>query len=544
MKQDREATGGKAGRWRRAVRAPAAQAATVGLLAGIVFLAVYGIRFRELVDPSAMQEAQLARELAEGHGYTTKVLTPLDLYFDRTVRGRVEVATPPLGPLVLALFFRVFGASDGIAALASGVAYALSVVAAWALGRRLAGPAVGWLAAALYGLSATATALSISGTAAALATLLVTLAFAAALGGAPVPADPEATPAGRHANAWCVGSGGALGLAVLAESFLLPLAVPLILFIHSRRRDAWRRPALSFAVGLIVPTAPWVARNWIHTGSPLFSTRQYALVERTWTWPGRVIYQDLTWRTDWPVALVARRPMDFVRKVGRDLADERSSAAGATEFVVAGLLIGLLLLTSPDRTRRAFHLTVVGAVAVQALVGALFTPATALFACLLPAASVVVAERVLDLTRQPDTAPSRRQAAARIALPAGLLLLIVLPTLARLCAAPEQRHHSDAAAVLKAALPPNAFVMTDVPWFVAWYADRPAIELCQTDGQFDTISDSVERIDALYLSGSEESRPVAERGNWWWMAYTWRGSFKNLLPEPLPIPGAVLRVRR
>jgi 4-amino-4-deoxy-L-arabinose transferase-like glycosyltransferase len=522
------------------------QAAAVGLLAGIVFLAVYGIRFRELLDPSAMQQAQLGRELAEGRGYTTKVLTPLDLYFDRTVRGRVEVATPPLGPLVLALSFRLFGASDGSAALASGVAYVLSVVAAWALGRRLASPAVGWMAAAVYGLSATATFASVSGTPVALAALLVTLALGWALAGAQVPADAEAAPPTWHANAWCAASGGALGLSVLTESFLLPLAVPLILFVRSRHRARWRRLALWFAIGLIVPTAPWVVRNWVHTGSPLFSTRQYALVERTWTWPGRVVYQDLTWRTAWPVALAVRRPMDLVRKVGRDLAGERSSVAGATEFVVGGLLIGLLLLTSRDPTRRALHLTVVGAFALQALVGALFTPATILFACLLPAASVVVADRVLDLTRELDPAPSRHQAAARTALPAGLVLLIVIPTLGRLCAGPEQRHHSDAAAALKATLPRDALVMTDVPWFVAWYTGRPAIELCRTDEQFDTISDNVARIDAVYFSADPldpERWPFAERGNWWGMACNWRGSFKNLLRVPPPVPGAVLRVR-
>ncbi|MFQ6099317.1 MAG: glycosyltransferase family 39 protein, partial [Armatimonadota bacterium] len=166
-------------------QSPAAHGAAVALLAGAVFLVAFGARFRGLRSSEAMQQAQLARNVATGRGYVTQVISPLGLYFDRSVRNRSDVSTPPLGPLLMAIFFRAFGADDGVAALASGIAYVASVVATWALGRRLGGARVGLLAAGLYGLSGAATSASLAATPAALGASVVAAAFAAALASVP-----------------------------------------------------------------------------------------------------------------------------------------------------------------------------------------------------------------------------------------------------------------------------------------------------------------------------------------------------------------------
>ncbi|MFQ6097565.1 MAG: hypothetical protein ACE5O2_07540, partial [Armatimonadota bacterium] len=287
-------------------------------------------------------------------------------------------------------------------------------------------------------------------------------------------------------------------------------------------------------------------RNWAQTGHPLFSTRQYRLMERTWTWPGRVVYQDLTWRTDWPVTLVVRRPVDLLRKTATGIADLRVWMARATDILIVGLVVGLIVLPAPDRTRRALHVTVIGAIVLQSLVGAVLRPVSVLLLCLLPAAAAVVADHVMRLTADFSTsgAPARRSGGSRAMLVGCLVVLVLVPTLGQFGAGPQGAFPRETMSALARRLPPDAIVMTDVPWAVAWYTGHPAIELCRTDEQFDTISDDVARIDALYFSSDPRSWPVAQRGEWWLMAYNAPRNFKNLLRVPSPAPGAVLRVRR
>ena len=90
------------------------------LLRGLLFLVlvcgIFGFyaagRFRGLKDPGAMDAAQVARNLAEGRGFTTSCIRPADFWcMDRAgyslPEGRCpELRQSPLYPFVLSACFR------------------------------------------------------------------------------------------------------------------------------------------------------------------------------------------------------------------------------------------------------------------------------------------------------------------------------------------------------------------------------------------------------------------------------------------------------
>src|SRR5881296_2277358 len=96
-------------------------------VAVILMLIVIAGKFQTLQQPTAWEHAQLARHLAEGDGFVTSVVRPLSLVFKPQVPNHPDLYNAPGHPLAEAIFFRVFGSSDKIAALAGAVLWLVSV---------------------------------------------------------------------------------------------------------------------------------------------------------------------------------------------------------------------------------------------------------------------------------------------------------------------------------------------------------------------------------------------------------------------------------
>src|SRR6267154_2942805 len=101
----------------------------VGILALVSLLAAYNLRaFRNMSTQEAMDSAQLARNIAEGNGYTTFFVRPLSMYLlkQQTLAGHAplngsktsdpahlkgmhpDIANPPVYPIVLAGLMKIF----------------------------------------------------------------------------------------------------------------------------------------------------------------------------------------------------------------------------------------------------------------------------------------------------------------------------------------------------------------------------------------------------------------------------------------------------
>ena len=117
----------------------------IGLV--LVFLAK---EFHGLQFPTALDHAQLARNLVHGEGWVTNVIRPLSLGIQPHFSSHPDLYNPPFHPLVLALFFRLIQVSDKVSAGAGGILWILSVWLTFLLARRWFGPGPATLATAFY----------------------------------------------------------------------------------------------------------------------------------------------------------------------------------------------------------------------------------------------------------------------------------------------------------------------------------------------------------------------------------------------------------
>lgn len=102
------------------------------------------------LSPEAMDNAQLARNLARGRGYVTGVIRPASLLFDENIFRHPDLWQPPLNPYLLGAAFRIFGPSDRAAVLWALLLFWGGGLATVYLARRAAGGAAAGLGAVLY----------------------------------------------------------------------------------------------------------------------------------------------------------------------------------------------------------------------------------------------------------------------------------------------------------------------------------------------------------------------------------------------------------
>ncbi len=225
-------------------------------LAAIVLLAVMGrlafiVLFGHTLSLQASGYDAYATNLLDGHGYTR--------FDDRS--GDSEL--PPLYPFFLAGVYSLLGRDPVAVALVQTALDAVTVVAVFAIGRRVGGPAVGLLAAAFYGLYPYLLFQNVAVNDTALFILLLVIGIWLAY-------RARETRRWPHAAAL----GGVFGLAALTKT-LVVLTLPLLALWWWRRlglRDAIRL-SVAAGVALVLVIAPWVARNIrLHDAFVLVST--------------------------------------------------------------------------------------------------------------------------------------------------------------------------------------------------------------------------------------------------------------------------------
>ncbi|MEN6545857.1 MAG: hypothetical protein ABFE07_07450, partial [Armatimonadia bacterium] len=99
------------------------------LAVGIAFIFVVfqAARMAEVSDPRAMDQAQIARNLSRGAGYTTRLLRPLSLSQIPQVENHPELVNAPLHPVCMSIMFRIFGPSARTVSWTSGLAFLLTI---------------------------------------------------------------------------------------------------------------------------------------------------------------------------------------------------------------------------------------------------------------------------------------------------------------------------------------------------------------------------------------------------------------------------------
>ena len=494
----------------------------VALLA--VALIYLGWNFRGFAIPEAMDQAQIARQIATGHGWTTKLIRPLAIWqiesnLNAPPKGDFpDTFNAPLQPLVNALPVKLAGRQGDmvrgeyivpverfIVAL-SMVFFWLSVAVQFFVLRRLFDRRLAWWAIVLTMLSNLCWQFTLSGLPQMLMLFIFNLALYALARAVEANVELEAIATGDVSGIregqgmpgnvllWLAGVGALFGLLTLAHGLAAWLFFGLLIFagFYFRRRG----PVLLVLVAsFALVYSPWLVRTYRVSGSP-FGVAEYAIFDGIG--PSTA---DRMRSTDGPLT-EGILPRFFHPKIETGIIDHADHLLEnlGDNIVAMAFFVGLL---------HVFRRKAVGAmrtaVLVMWLVGLVGMAATGSSG----GAAEGVAPDQLDILFLPMMLGyglafvlvlfSRQEWGSdllpRVILFGTLLILSGLPMFMAIL--PHNRspfqyppYYEPAIKKLGQWTAKNEIIGSDMPWAVAWYADRESLWIPMQLKNFLALSDN------------------------------------------------------
>lgn len=528
------------GPWIRYLKFSLAALALLGLLVG------YNWRsFRNFGTQEAMDSAQLARNLAQGQGYTTQFIRPISIYLvkERTlakardgvldeandparIKGNhPDLANPPVYPLALAAVMKVapmkwkinptkaFWSRDGrfwryqpdmVIALFNECIFLLVIVLTFLLARRLFDPSVAWLSGLLLLGCELLWRFSVSG----LSTMLLMLIFIG-LAWCLVLAEAQVRePKGGAGRLflYAAGAGLLLGLGMLTRySFgwlVLPVAVYLVLFGGPRKAAV----CLVMVAIFVAVVTPWIYRNLKVSGMP-FGTATFAIIEGSGVFPEHSLERSLAPNFN-QIFFSGFLPKLFSNTrvlVQNEL--PRLGGSWLTALFLTGLLLGFRNLAI--RRLRYFAMMCVGTlIVVQALGRTQLSEDSPelnsenLLVLLVPLVFVYGVSLFYLMLDQMNLLFR----GLRLIIVGVFAFIMVLPMLftflpPRTSPIVFPPYHPHAIQQVSGWMKENELMMSDAPWAVAWYGDRQCLWLTlDANETFYAVNDLIKPVRAMYLT--------------------------------------------
>jgi len=525
------------------------------LMAVVLLAVIYNWRgYKNMATQEAMDSAQLARNIAEGKGYTTLFIRPFSMYLvkqrslekgempklgevadlTRIKEMHPDLANPPGYPVVLAGLLKVLQLDyavsttkpfwsdnrrfwrykpDFVITLFNQCLFLAAIPLVFFLARRLFDPGVAWLSAGLLLGTELFWRFSVSG----LSTLLLLLIFLGLVWCIVLleheVRTPKWGPFGVFVLAGLTGAMvGAGGLTRYAFGWLiLPVMAFLILF-GGQRRIALALAALAVFAAVMTP---WVIRNYDVSGAP-FGTATYSVVETTVLYPENRLQRSLEpdFSRLYLMAFWLKLSYNLRQIVANDL--PRLGGSWITGFFLVGLLVGF---RNPAVKRLRYFL--LGCLAVLSLTQGLGRTALSeespeinsenllvLVAPLVLVYGVSLFFLLLEQVRLPFH-QMRYLVIAIFSLVACLpMLFVFLPPKTNPVAYPP--YYPPAIQTIAGWLKEKEMAMSDIPWAMAWYGQRQCVWLtlnCTAETKessagesFFAINDYHKQINALYLT--------------------------------------------
>ena len=291
------------GKWAKRIRG-----LVLLLLIGSLGL-VYNLNLtRNFTAPEAMDAAQLARNIAEGRGYTTQFIRPLSLDIlrqqgavsEEELRSKFpDITNPPVYPLLLAGLMKVLPFEFEIDLqkanefkryqpeiliwLLNQALFFVALIQVFRLGEKLFDPAVAWCAALVFLGTELYWKFSTSG----LPTMLLLVLFLA-LAKVLVRLEEQGNDEASRGGGWFAGmalwAGALAGLGGLTRYGFAWVILPVLVYLGwFMGRHRGRTVAMAL-LGFLLVMSPWLVRNAQLSGN-LFGTAGLALYSQTDAFP-------------------------------------------------------------------------------------------------------------------------------------------------------------------------------------------------------------------------------------------------------------------
>jgi 4-amino-4-deoxy-L-arabinose transferase-like glycosyltransferase len=520
----------------------------IGLLVlGFLTLAFrYDIaEYKAFATSEAMDTAQLARNIAQGRGYTTRFIRPLSVALLDKVRGdnqpvlktdQPDISNPPVYPLIVAGLFKIlpFEFSIGHAnaydkyqpevfiAVFNQILFAISILVLFLLARKLFDETVAIVSAIIFAGSDVIWRFSVSG----LSTGFLLLVFLAIIWclvliekAASSASEPVVPVARQYSTAWFAVIGISIGVLLAIGALtrygfgwlFFPIVAYGVLFFGKQRGLVCALIVFTFVVFL----SPWCYRNYQISGH-CFGTAGFAIYEQTSYFPGARLERSLP--KNLAVLLNNAGLRDFAHKIlvqGDAVLRTEAGKIGGNWLCASLFIAGVLIpFRNQSLTRlRIFALFALGVLALTEALGrthlSLDYPEVNtenLLVLVLPLVIVFAVAMFFTLIEQlilPHPAVHGVLVVVFTALACFPLIFTLLPPRSSPAAYPP--YSPPMIQTVSRWLKSDELMMSDMPWAVAWYGDRQCIWTTldaglDHAGDFFTINDYQKPIRGLYLT--------------------------------------------
>jgi len=307
--------------------------ATAGVFVVLVaFMAIYyKSTFPGLVDKSSIDIAQVARNISDGNGFTTRFIRPFNVFLNKSDGvGLPEMNQAPAYPYALSLLFKLKSPSDQVVIWTSLGFFLLAVVATYLLGNLLFDWRAGLLAASALATSLPVLKVAVSGREWTLAAFCFTLLLCV------VGLHHRSASRGRVLSGVVLSFVAATLMAALymTNRVTVFLAVPVAVYFAVTGPRRW----LNLAVFLVLFAGMigWgVYTNFECTGSPVLGANAWDIMADSTAFPTDTLYRS-TEANNMSLARTILFPMERFSAFGEKLMRRTSEMSGAL-LVLLGL---------------------------------------------------------------------------------------------------------------------------------------------------------------------------------------------------------------
>ena len=561
-------------------------------LAVMVLALVYNLRaYRNLATQEAMDSAQLARNIADGKGYTTLFIRPFSLYLVQShneakhaaapattnvdfaqikYNPHPDLANPPVYPVVLAGLMKVLPfhyvvelkkpfwsennrfqryQPDFLIAMFNEILLLAVVALTFFLARKLFDVNVAWLSALLTIGCELLWRFSTSG----LSTMLLMVIFLGlvwcVLRIEEMGREPQ--PRATRLLGLALAAGVLTGMGALTRYAFGWTIIPVALFLFCFSGQRRILHALAALGAFVIVLTPWVIRNYAVSGTP-FGTAGFAFAEGIGLFPRfqleRSVHPDLThilWFKLYVQKILVNADDILVNGL------PKLGGSWASMLFLAGLLLGFRGIAV--WRMRYFLLMCLGVlIFAQALGRTQLSDVSPevnsenLLVLLIPLVFCYGVSFFFTLMEQRKL-PLSQVLQLRYAVHAVFAALSCLPMIFTLLSSKVSP------VVFPPYYPPdiqqttgwmkeNELMMSDVPWAVAWYGQRQCVWLTlNAQNDFFAINDNLKPVQALYLTpqttdGKFLSDWVLDERSWG--DFIILGVLQNQIPKGFPLQNA------
>lgn len=505
----------------------------IPLIACLIGIVIWWLYYTYQYDPkqglnvsdatTTIDLAQVALRVAEGRGFTTGFIRPVSLRFNSDAVNHPELTHPPLYISVLACAIRLAGARDSTLVAVSIFFFWAAIPWLWFFSRKIFNDYTAAVVILLYCINPIMLRYSINGSPALFSVFLFFLFFYCLF------------RSNSTSWIWPIAAGIIVGLAYLTRYSYGLWIFPGIFYLILESRLQRGRRILIFVAAAGMVILPWLIRNWIVTGSPVFTLDGYKPGMFTDPRPGYILWRGFSSQS----LLLPGKFFSIMKKFLLGLCESYLRVLLLTGNFVAVFTLMAIVYRFRDRRFDRLKYVMFLILVLECIYISAFWPTGRGTAVLIPWAILVGSGFFLQLIRQ----MKRRPVLARSVAVFFFFLLCLIPISDKLGPRLVPRikiYNIDNIKSICEAIPPGSILVSDVPWAVAWYGRTSSIWLPYRIEDYEEIRIYCKpEVSGFYLTPfylntfyssrerSQDWKKVYQTG---WIPGGWGLEYKTILP--------------